>query len=232
MSLIKKNCKGNDSKKKILLIMIDAQYKYYQLHVSLSTDSPPGLKFGDISHDIAKSAYLEALKCYDDMALSKDDYSNIRFYINTPYYSRSDDPFKCYSLTDPSVISIVKIVQHVLNKNGFGITPMINIIVRLYWNNSTLSFHSDRKEFGDDIFGVVIHNSSPDTGLILTDGKDHNYMVNEYKPVWWYLKDEARWEYKHGYVSPIAPDKGTDPVRISISFRFYQDQKQIPYKKI
>lgn len=45
------------------------------------------------------------------------------------------------------------------------------------------------------------------------------------------LPGASRWEYQHGYCAPIkAPNYAQDPVRISISFRHYQDPKHIPCK--
>jgi hypothetical protein len=45
----------------------------------------------------------------------------------------------------------------------------------------------------------------------------------------WKLSDDSRWLYSHGYSTNFnLPD---DFVRISISFRFFGDKKQIPKKE-
>jgi len=54
-------------------------------------------------------------------------------------------------------------------------------------------------------------------------------MLNEKNPMWWHLTDESRWDYEHGYCSAIKqPYYTEDPVRISISFRYYQYTKWVP----
>lgn len=164
------------------------------------------------------------------MAFNGDNYANIRFYINTPYFSRTDDQFPCYNLNDSRVEYLVKIVDYILSQqpdNGQN-RDMINIVVRCYWHNHTLSFHSDRKEFGEHIYGAVLCNAEPEQALILKQGSKI-MMLDETEPLWWHMTDESRWNYEHGYCSAIKPPQyNKDPVRISVSFRYYQSDSYIP----
>lgn len=244
LSQIKKEYKGQDSKKKALIVMLDAQYAYSESmsKSTLLTSPKPeiGFDMGRIDNSLARAAIEEVMQCCHSMNLRADSYSNMRFYINTPYFSRTEDVFTCYNLHDPAVQNIVSIVKGVLEEQDPALTrpasgtsnpildPGLNIIVRCYWDNHTLSFHKDRKEFGEHIYGVVLCNTAPDSGIILRSGKA-SMMLDESQPTWWHLQGASRWEYEHGYCAPIKPPNyGRDPVRISISFRYYQNLNQIP----
>lgn len=166
--------------------MLDAQLEYYQCEMSQKLIGPIpeiGFDMGRIDLELAASAKAEAIQCCRSMNLSTDDYSNMRFYINTPYFSRTEDPFTCYNLQDSAVKNIVQIVQNVLGNQELKLNPCLNIIVRCYWDNHTLSFHTDRKEFGEHIYGVVIHNSNPELGIKFKKSKSV-MMLDESQPTW------------------------------------------------
>jgi len=229
LSHIKQEYKGRDSIKKALIIMLDAQYEYF---TRLSNSVTAGLDLGLLDSRLAASAKREAIDCCREMAFNADNYANIRFYINTPYFSRTgNDQFTCYAMDDPRVKHLVKIVDSILEQqpdNGQR-RDMINIVVRCYWHNHTLSFHSDRKEFGEHVYGAVLHNSEPEQGLILKQGSTDVMMLDEKQPMWWHMTGTSRWNYEHGYCSAIKPPHyNRDPVRISVSFRYYQSDKYVP----
>jgi hypothetical protein len=230
LSHIKQEYKGRDSIKKSLIVMLDAQYEYFTSLQNRAT--VPGLVLGKLDRGLASSAIHEAINCCREMAFNADNYANLRFYINTPYFSRTDDQFPCYDLNDPRVEYLVKIVDSILEQqpdNGQS-RDMINIVVRCYWHNHTLTFHSDRKEFGEHVYGAVLCNVEPEQGLILKQGSDI-MMLDETVPLWWHMTGESRWNYKHGYCSAIKPPLyNGDPIRISVSFRYYQSDKYIPKK--
>lgn len=232
LSHIKKEYKGKDSIKKALIVMLDAQYEYYNAHVTVIEKPISGLTVGKLDPGLAQLAKQEAIACCREMAFNADNYANIRFYINTPYFSRTgNDKFSCYGINDTKVQNLVKVVRYIKTqntKNNDDEESMINIVVRCYWDNHTLSFHSDRKEFGEHIYGAVIHNAQPEQGLILKN-KALGTMLDESQPMWWHLTGESRWDYQHGYCAAIKqPDYDSEPVRISVSFRYYQDSKWIP----
>lgn len=233
LSHIKQEYKGRDSIKQSLIVMLDAQYEYFTSLQNRMT--VPGLILGKLDPGLASSATREAINCCREMAFNPDNYANIRFYINTPYFSRTDnDQFSCYDLNDPRVEHLVKIVDSILDgqpDNGQH-RDMINIVVRCYWHNHTLSFHSDRKEFGEHVYGAVLCNTEPEQGLILKQGSGNTMMLDEKEPIWWHMTGESRWNYEHGYCSAIKPPHyNSDPVRISVSFRYYQSDKYIPKRK-
>lgn len=234
LSHIKQEYKGQDSIKKALIVMLDAQYEYFMTlqKIPRKPSLPQGLTLGKLGPELAELAKREAVACCREMAFNADNYANIRFYINTPYFSRTgNEQFNCYDIDDLRVKNLVAVVDSILEQlpdNGQK-RDMINIVVRCYWNNHTLSFHSDRREFGEHIYGSVLHNTEPEQGLILKQRESNAMMLEEQEPMWWYMTGESRWDYQHGYCSAIkAPHYNRDPVRVSVSFRYYQSDKYIP----
>lgn len=226
-SRIKREYKGRDSKKKLILLRLDTKYEYHQyLDQYKEVPSVPGLSCKSICPLKAQQATREVLDVLQTIP-DTGNYSNIRFYINKPYYSRSgNDPFPCYSWMHPDVKEICELVASSLSE------PLdldrLNVIIRIYKTGDVLGFHSDRKEFGEDIYGVVIHNNSKNSdGLILVnkDTKQY-YQVDETQPISWHLTGKSRWNWIHGYSNS---DLGSGSVqRISITYRYYQYTKQIP----
>ena len=225
-SSIKQEYKGHDSKRTLKLNRLDSKYEYWSYidqYREVDHVSVPGLSHDLIPQDDANHAVSEVLKVHKGIH-NTDNYSNIRFYINKPYYSRSgDDPFPCYTWNHPAVKNICKLVSDAL---GSDIDlERLNVIVRCYSGGDVLGFHSDRKEFGEDIYGMVIYQSHTN-GLILVDKENKCYFaIDESVPISWHLTGDSRWKWIHGYAT--LP-KSSGVVRISVTYRHYQDTKQIP----
>lgn len=97
--------------------------------------------------------------------------------------------------------------------------------MRIYRPGDILNFHTDREIFGDNIYDFVLYNSS--RGLMLKN-KSNLFMLEEIPGMIWKLSKESRWDFSHGYCSNFNLD--TKFIRISISFRFFDNSKQIPLK--
>jgi hypothetical protein len=59
--------------------------------------------------------------------------------------------------------------------------------------------------------------------------KKYICMLHEKTGLMWKLSKESRWEFEQ-YCSKFT--NSDDIVRISVSFRFFQNEKQIPVRKI
>jgi alkylated DNA repair dioxygenase AlkB len=166
-----------------------------------------------------------------------DKVSNMRFAINTPYFSRnSDDPFPLFRWNDPRTANLCECVSKALEQYNLEFNPMLNIIIRRYRPGDTIKFHSDRSDFGEKIFGLILQNEDPDRGLLLfnpNDKKSKPYMLDESPGLAWMLTDSARWNYEHGYATYFKGIKGicSSAIRTSVTFRFFQKESSIPKKE-
>jgi len=154
--------------------------------------------------------------------------SNYRFAINTPYFSRnSEDPFPLYHWDDARVKNLRKCVERGLRSFEKAYSTNLNIIIRRYRRGDNIKFHSDRSDFGEQIFGIVLENKDCRRSLVLK-AKKHSYSLDEKPGLCWMLTGDSRWEYEHGYCTYF---KGKDEsIRTSITFRFFQKESSIPKK--
>jgi hypothetical protein len=223
---IKQEYKGCDSKKKLLLIRLDTKHEYWgykdQYH-EVGIDDVPGLSQHLLGN--TDDAVSEVHQIYSSIP-NAGNYSNVRFYINQPYYSRSgNDPFPCYDRNHPAVHHIMKLVLSSLGSTDTDLSRL-NVIVRCYNEGDVLGFHTDREEFGEDIYGMVIYQRHSDGLILVNKATKSYYPINEGAPVCWHLTGDSRWKWVHGYAAPFGKHHGL--VRISITYRFYQDEKHIP----
>jgi alkylated DNA repair dioxygenase AlkB len=163
---------------------------------------------------------------------TSDKVSNLRFAINTPYFSRnSEDPFPLFRWNDPRVAKLCECVSKALEQFNLEFNPMLNIIIRRYRPGDTIKFHSDRSDFGENIFGLILQNEDPDRGLLLfnpNDKKSKPYMLEESPGLTWMLTGSSRWEYEHGYATYFKEKHSS--IRTSVTFRFFQKELSIPKK--
>jgi len=213
---IKQQYKGKDSKKLLLLQRIEDKFMYYSMKIYQMNHKPSGIYINKLSELTVSSAIDEVFNILK--TIPQDDMlSNIRYYINTPYYSRvAKDNFPCYSWKDRNVDNKIPVTEENLAR--------LNIIVRCYRSGDVLGFHTDRDEFGENICGLMLKNTCPENGLLLINNKK-SYMFDESTPYSWMLTNESRWDWKHGYVAPKNKD---EIIRISITFRYYNKTSYIP----
>lgn len=235
IAMIKQEYKGNDSKKLLLLKRLDAKYMYHHLCEKAAKKTPGGIfRHDNISADKISSAIEQICDVVNLIRLTipQDMLSNIRFYVNTPYYSRSaEDKFPCYSWNHPKIKALCDLVTDALVSYEIPITEdnlcRLNIIIRCYRSGDVLGFHTDREEFGDHVCGLMLYNKYPEYGLLLIKGKQ-SFMLDESAPYSWMLTGDSRWEWEHGYSSPDIKGAKDELIRISVTFRYYNDTKQIP----
>lgn len=200
--------------------------------------TPKGLKISKILDEeiLVKSLY-EVMNIIKDISATvgeNDDLTNYRFYINTPYFDRTgnNDPFPLYRWDDHRVSALCQIVEIALKSFNQSYSDLLNVIVRIYRPGDILNFHTDRDNFTDSVYGIILENNDPSRGLILSKNKNKPYMLMEQSGTIWELSDEARWEWEHGYCTNFKLDKTRTPIiRISITFRFFKNKKVIPGKQ-
>jgi hypothetical protein len=224
--------KKNTTVRDLELRKLETSKKYDNDFETLPEKIPKGVTLSQITNDKllldAKEQILNVMHNYD--SLENNKMTNYRFYIGTPYFDRKgNDPFPLFNLDDPNISSISKLVlkNDLLNMENID---LLNIVVRVYKYGDILNFHSDRDIFGENIYGIIVHNADEFRGLILTNNKSQ-YMIPEIDGLTWHLSGDARWNYEHGYVSKLNANDQDEIVRISISFRFFQNAAHIPKKE-
>lgn len=230
VSEIKRACKNNSSERDNILRKLEISEKYDSSY-DLKEVIPTGLTTHMIENrELLDLAKTEVLAIYNCKTVISDRLTNYRFYINTPYFDRKGtDEFPLFHLDDPRVRSISQLIRTSPVLKDITYDPsLLNILVRVYRSGDVLNFHTDRDIFGETIYGLVLENCDESRGIMLTNGKSR-YVVNEVQGLIWSLTGEARWEYEHGYSTNWKSSE--DIVRIVISFRFFQNSKQIPKKK-
>ncbi len=147
------------------------------------------------------------------------------------------DPFPLYRWNDSRVVSLCKVVDLALASFNKTYSELLNIIVRIYRPGDTLNFHTDRENFTESVYGIVLENHDPSRGLILGNKSSSKaVMLAERAGTVWALSDEARYEWVHGYCTAAPSGAVTGAggsgvrVRTSITFRFFKDNKSIPSK--
>lgn len=239
---IKKKYKKKTTKRDIMLRRIKTSNKYDNDYKTLKETIPKGLKLLQI-RDIdllstAKKQILDITHYYNtfsNQTFNKNATTNYQFYIGTSYFDKKDDDsYPLFKLDDIRISAISQLVleNEVLKERQYD-KKLLNIVVRVYKEGDILNFHTDRDIFGENIYGIVVYNKEPLRGLLLTNNKTQ-YMLNEEEGLTWHLSNEARWIYENGYASKwINEDifSSNEIVRISISFRFFENERQIPIKK-
>ncbi len=229
--------KGNSTKRDLLLRKLETSQEYEECVDSINpnkTVRPPGLKIFTITNkELLANGKSQAVNIGYNFSKGLGNLSqltNYRFYINTPYFDRNGtDPYPLFRLDDPRVNVIVQVVYESMGLIGLKDydANLLNIIVRIYRPGDILNFHTDRDIFGENIYGVVLENLDKSRGLMLKT-KSHSFMLEEEPGVIWSLSDKSRWDYSHGYSTYFSNQN--DFVRISVSFRFFENIKQIPKK--
>jgi hypothetical protein len=214
-----------------ILRKLEVSEKYDNDYEHLREKIPGGLELFKITNtDLLNLAHQEILNIATLNAIESDRLTNYRFYINTPYFDRKGtDGFPLFNINDYRVKSIKELVLTSCVLEGKTYDPnLLNILVRVYKSGDVLNFHTDRDIFGEEIYGLVIYNNNKERGIMLSNGKVR-CIVEEESGLIWKLCGEARWEFEHGYSTEWSGNN--DIVRIVISFRFFQNLKQIPKKE-
>jgi hypothetical protein len=228
-SEIKKEFKSNSSHRDNYLRKIETCEKYDD-DMEKIVDNINGLEiFTFENKNVLTNSYHEIINIVSNKHFDSSRMTNYRFYINTPYFDRKGtDEFPLFNIDDSRVkhMKELKLTSNVLKNKTFDI-KLLNILVRVYKYGDILNFHTDRDIFGDEIYGIVVYNANPSRGIMLTNGLS-SCIVKEESGTIWKLSGDARWNYEHGYSSEW---KNYDEiVRIVISFRFFDNLKQIPKK--
>lgn len=230
ISLVKQQYKSNSTLRDNILRKLEVSAKYDNDYENLKEIVPNGLELSSITNnELLNLAHQEILQIATENAIESDNLTNYRFYVNTPYFDRKGtDEFPLFHLNDSRVKSIKELIQtsSVLKNKEYD-PALLNILVRVYKGGDTLSFHTDRDIFGEEIYGLVVYNDNQERGIMLSNGKAR-YIVPESNGLIWKLSEESRWNFEHGYCSSW---KNNDVCRIVISFRFFQNLKQIPKKE-
>lgn len=231
--------KGNSTLRDLYVRKLETSKEYEDAIDSININKPAqpiGLEvFQNTDQELITNAKTQALGIgysLNEKLDSKSRLTNYRFYIGTPYFDRNgSDPYPLYRLDDPRVGHIVQAVYKSFDLVGLKLeeldTSLLNIIVRIYRPGDILNFHTDREIFGEHIYGIVLENKDKSRGLVLKS-KSNSFMLDEQPGTIWALSDVSRWEYTHGYSTYFSNSE--DFVRISVSFRFFQNLKQIPKK--
>lgn len=229
--------KGNSTKRDLLLRKLETSQEYEESVDLINPNKiliPPGLNIFtlDNKESIARGKFQAVNIGYNfSKGLGNlSQLTNYRFYIGTPYFDRNgSDPYPLFRLDDSRVDAIVQVVYESMGLIGLtnSDTNLLNIIVRIYRPGDILNFHTDRDIFGENIYGVVLENLDKTRGLMLKS-KSNSFMLEEEPGVIWSLSDKSRWDYAHGYSTYFS--NSNDFVRISVSFRFFQNANQIPKK--
>lgn len=230
-SAIKLEHKHRSSTRDNILRKLEVSQKYDESY-DLTELVPSGLlTYVSDDQELLELAKTQVLTIYNQKNIGESrSMTNYRFYINTPYFDRKGtDEFPLFHLNDPRVSAISQLIQtSPVLKNLTYDPALLNIIVRIYRPGDVLNFHTDRDIFGETIYGLVLENKDQSRGIMLTNGKS-KYIVNETQGLIWSLSGNSRWEYEHGYSTNWKSSE--EIVRIVISFRFFQNSKQIPKKK-
>ncbi len=236
ISKINLEYKHSSTLKELYLRKLETSKEYEDAVDMLDTDinSAEGLdiiKFSDSS--MLTDAYEQVLnvgRMFGSSLSSSSRLTNYRFYISQPYFDRNgSDPYPLYKLEDPRVSKISELVLKCIELVGikdYDIN-LLNILVRIYRPGDILNFHTDREIFGENIYGLVLANNDKSRGLVLKF-KKKSYMLEEEPGLIWKLSGKSRWEATHGYCTNFS--NSSEFVRIAISFRFFENIKQIPKK--
>jgi hypothetical protein len=235
LSLINIGYKGKSTLKELMIRKLETSQEYDNAIDYCNDKLPEGLELKIFdNNDLLTSALDQVVKIAYELYNSQVDISrltNYRFYIGTPYFDRNgSDPYPLFRLDDPRVNLISELVFESLKlmiSESYD-KELLNIIVRIYRPGDILNFHTDRDIFGENIYGLVLYNYDPSRGLVLKT-KKHSYMLEESQGMIWKLAGDSRWLYSHGYSTNF--NLQDDFIRISISFRFFGDKKQIPKKE-
>ena len=237
-SNINKTYKGKSSMRDHLIRKLETSEEYDNGYDNIKPNilELSGIKINHTTNtELLTKAYEQTLNIAyhlnDTIENGNNTLTNYRFYVNTPYFDRNgNDDFPLFKIDDSRINFISELVFESLDI--FGIKDydreLLNIIVRIYRPGDVLNFHADRELFGENIYGIVLHNSDITRGLMLKD-KKNSFMLEEEKGLIWCLTGDSRWNYTHGYCSDFS--KRDDFVRISITFRFFGEKKHIPKKE-
>ena len=230
----KKDFRGTDRER--IMRKIDTTERYEKLLDKVDDDLLiEGLSTDQMDDELTQAATEEANQIFDQIEndLDTEKFTNLRFYLGTPYYERSGkDPFPLYTLDDPVVASLSKLALSVMTDKFHREVndenrSRVNVIIRRYRKWDVINFHHDRHEFGEEIYGIVLDNHDSDRGLMLTKD-DKSFMLDEKPGMAWCLRKEARWEWKHGYCSAVKCKSKSSHVRTSMSMRIYEKESYIP----
>eukprot|EP01084_Bolivina_argentea_P156959 273499_1 len=226
---------------------------------------PPGLNIQYITNiDLISAARKEIDFIFDKLLILKPHLSkssNLKFYVNTAYYSRWEaDPWPMFRMNDKRIESIVKCVSIAGKLLGVEFNKekdkkLLNIIIRQYRAGDVLGFHTDRNEFIEPICGIVLRNNNAKThSLMFYKDGIKPFLSPEKEGVCWCIRDEARWEYKHGLCMKFENEKSkgmkkgkrdrkrknrqimdelnsnvkNEVIRTSISFRWFKQDATLP----
>jgi hypothetical protein len=236
------NLKHNSSKKEHAMRKLDASNVYDDLRDKMFDETtdisvqqvPKGLLVNTIQDENLLNEAKNEVKLICDSIRNnvgeEDEFTNYRFYINAPYFDRGrGDPFPLYRWNDSRVKSLCQLIDEGLKVFGKEYNELLNVIIRVYRAGDILNFHTDRIEFGDVVYGVILSNEDPSRGLILTKKNSTPFMMNETSGTVWALTDESRFDYEHGYCSNFNLNE--ELLRISITFRFFSEKRLIPKKE-
>lgn len=241
ISLINIEYKGKTTLKELMIRKLETSQEYELAVDNQDSKIPKGLElYMNNNLELISKAYEQVIKiAYEfyngsnSTNIDTNRLTNYRFYINTPYFDRNgSDPYPLFKLNDIRINFISELVidslkQLGLEKESYN-EDLLNIIVRIYKPGDILNFHTDREIFGENIYGLVLFNSDQTRGLVLQT-KKNSYMIEEFPGLIWKLSGDSRWLYSHGYSTNF--NLSDDFVRISVSFRFFGDKKQIPKKE-
>jgi hypothetical protein len=232
--------KHNTTKKEHAMRTLTASDIYDDLRDALfdasNPKTPKGILLDNITDEqLIANANAEVKNICSEIAKkigNDDELTNYRFYINQPYFDRSSrgDPFPLYRWNDSRVTALCELINQGLKCFGKEYSELLNVIIRVYRAGDILNFHTDRKDFGDVVYGVILENLDPSRGLILSKKHEIPHMLNEKSGTAWALTDESRWDYEHGYCSNF--NMTSEPyLRTSITFRFFNEKRLIPKKE-
>lgn len=159
--------------------------------------------------------------------LSNQIASNQHFFLNLPFplsHSREANT-PSFAYTSTRVPALARLVLEVFRlcqcsqKEIDSMLPRANVIVREYRPGQQIAFHVDELECDAEVFGCIIRNDHPtNNGLLLRKGEGNvtlNYTVKEQCGTVFYLRDEARYKWKHG----LPPCEAR---RISVTIRIFK----------
>lgn len=212
----------------------NTQQLYTMLCECAGTEAPPGLQATNLKPfaPLLLAKALAEVNAIFTLFLSRVPLSttNIHFNLTTNDFTRGgSSPWPVLKWDDPRIPCLrrcLELVLAIFKGQGDLTGPCLNAIVRRYRPGDLIGFHTDRKDYTDEIFGLVLENLSPQHGLIFyKDGKDP-YFVHEPAGTAYCFRGAARWDYLHGYHCPEG--LSSQSVRTSVSFRFFSDVKYAP----
>jgi hypothetical protein len=173
--------------------------------------------------------------------------TNLRFTLTTADFARNagSNPWPMLLWSDPRLRALTSLLESITAQFQGPValcsSPRLNAIVRLYRAGDVIGFHTDRQDYTEEIFGLVLENAEPQRGLAFFAPHDPRgyFMAHETPGACFCLRGAARWNWLHGYAAaasskpaPRAGGPGVSPqppaVRVSVSFRFFKDASMAP----